>query len=125
MLAGLLILRANNAVLLSVVIAILDLLPIIGVGTVLVPWSIVELLLGNTGMGIGLIILLIVHELIRQFAEPKIIGKNLGVHPIVSLLLLYVGYSVLGIVGILFVPIIAVAVNIYFDKSSIKKDIAD
>ena len=125
MLAGLLILRANNAVLLSVVIAILDLLPIIGVGTVLVPWSIVELLLGNTGMGIGLIILLIVHELIRQFAEPKIIGKNLGVHPIVSLLLLYVGYCVLGIVGILFVPIIAVAVNIYFDKSSIKKDTAD
>ena len=63
MLAGLLILRANNAILLSVIIAILDLLPIIGVGTVLVPWSVVELLLGNTGMGIGLIVLLVAHEL--------------------------------------------------------------
>ena len=118
MLSGLLILRVKNSILLSVVIAILDLLPIIGVGTVLVPWSIAMLLLGNTGTGVGLIILLIVHELIRQFAEPKIIGKNLGVHPIVSLILLYVGYSVLGLVGILFVPVIAVVLNILFDKKN-------
>ena len=120
-LAGLLILRAENAILLSVIIAILDLLPIIGVGTVLVPWSIAQLLLGNTGMGIGLIILLVVHEFVRQVAEPKIIGKNLGVHPIVSLLLLYVGYSVLGLVGILFVPLLAVVLNIFFDKSNSAK----
>ena len=120
-LAGLLILRAENAILLSVIIAILDLLPIIGVGTVLVPWSIAQLLLGNTGMGIGLIILLVVHEFVRQVAEPKIIGKNLGVHPIVSLLLLYVGYSVLGLVGILFVPLLAVVLNIFFDKSKSAK----
>lgn len=125
MLAGLLILRINNAVLLAVIIAILDLLPIIGVGTVLVPWSIVELLLGNTGMGIGLIVLLVIHELVRQFAEPKIIGKNLGVHPLVSLLLLYVGYSVLGFVGILFVPLLAVVLNIFFDKNDVTEDIRD
>lgn len=117
-LAGLLILRAENAILLSVIIAILDLLPIIGVGTVLIPWSIAQLLLGNTGMGIGLIILLVAHELIRQVAEPKIIGKNLGVHPIVSLLLLYIGYSVLGFVGILFVPLLAIVLNIFFDKNN-------
>ena len=125
MLAGLLMLRINNAVLLAVIIAILDLLPIIGVGTVLVPWSIVELLLGNTGMGIGLIVLLVIHELVRQFAEPKIIGKNLGVHPLVSLLLLYVGYSVLGFVGILFVPLIAVVLNIFFVKNDFTEGIRD
>lgn len=115
-LAGLLILRVNNVILLSVIIAILDLLPIIGVGTVLVPWSIVELLLGNTGVGIGLIVLLVLHELVRQFAEPKIIGKSIGVHPVISLLLLYVGYCALGFIGILFVPLLAVALNIFFDK---------
>ena len=115
-LVGLLILGVNNVILLSVIIAILDLLPIIGVGTVLVPWSIFELLLGNTGVGIGLIILLVLHELVRQFAEPRIIGKSIGVHPVISLLLLYVGYYALGFVGILFVPLLAVALNIFFDK---------
>ena len=115
-LTGLLILGVDNVILLSVIIAILDLLPIIGVGTVLVPWSIFELLMGNTGIGVGLIILLAVHELIRQFAEPKIVGKSIGVHPIISLLLLYVGYYALGFIGILFVPLLAVGLNIFFDK---------
>ena len=115
MLTGLLILKTKNAILLSVIIAILDLLPIIGVGTVIIPWSIVELLLGNTGVGIGLIVLLAVHELVRQIAEPKIIGKNLGVHPIVSIILLYVGYCVLGFAGILLVPVLAIVLKIAFD----------
>ena len=111
MLVGLLILKRENALLISAIIALLDLLPVIGVGSVLVPWSIVELLLGNTRIGIGLIVLLVVHEFIRQFSEPRIIGKSIGVHPIISLLLLYVGCSVFGIVGILFVPIVAVVLN--------------
>lgn len=111
MLAGLLILRRENALIISIVIAILDLLPVIGVGSVIVPWSIVELLLGNTRVGIGLIVLLVIHELIRQFSEPRIIGKSIGVHPIISLLLLYVGCSVFGIAGILLGPLVAVALN--------------
>ena len=121
MLAGLLILRVKNFVLLAVVIAILDLLPIIGVGTVIVPWSIIELLLGNTGMGIGLIVLLCAHEIIRQFAEPKIIGKSIGVHPVISLLLLYGGYAVFGLIGILLVPITAVGLNILIDSAAVKE----
>lgn len=111
MLIGLLILKRENALLLSAIIALLDLLPVIGVGSVLVPWSIVEILLGNTRVGVGLIVLLVVHELIRQFSEPRIIGKSIGVHPIISLLLLYVGCSVFGIAGILLGPLVAVALN--------------
>lgn len=122
MLTGLLIIGVNNVVLLAVIISILDLLPIIGVGTVLVPWSVTELLLGNTATGIGLIILLVTHELIRQFAEPKIVGKSIGVHPVISLILLYVGYYALGFVGILFVPLLAVALNIFFDKKEEKSE---
>ena len=117
MVVGFLILRVENLVLLATVIALLDLLPLIGVGTVIVPWSVFELVLGNTGRGIGLIVLLVVHELIRQFAEPKIIGKNLGVHPLISLLLLYVGYSAFGFVGLLLVPVLAVVLNVLVSKS--------
>ena len=125
MLSGLLILRVENAFLLSVIIAALDLLPIIGVGTVLVPWSVAELILGNTGMGVALILLLVFHELVRQFAEPKIIGKSIGVHPIVSLILLYAGYCVFGFLGILLVPVIAVALNIFFDRSEERPKVED
>ena len=71
---------------------------------------------------LGLIILLVTHELIRQFAEPKIVGKSIGVHPVISLILLYVGYYALGFVGILFVPLLAVALNIFFDKKEEKSE---
>lgn len=121
-LVGLLFLRVRGALLIAALISIFDFLPIIGVGTVLLPWSIAEFIMGNAGMGIGLIILLIVHELLRQFIEPKIIGKSIGVHPVLSLLLLYVGYYAFGIIGIVFVPFIAVLVNIFLDKKSLKDE---
>jgi sporulation integral membrane protein YtvI len=112
MLTGFFLLGVSNALLIATVVAILDLLPVIGVGTVLVPWSVYELVLGDTGVGIGLLVLFAVHTFIRQFAEPKIVGKNLGVHPIVTLLLLYVGYSLFGFVGLLLVPIATVLIEV-------------
>ncbi|MBR5140767.1 MAG: sporulation integral membrane protein YtvI [Clostridia bacterium] len=118
-LVGLLFLRVRSAILIAALISIFDFLPIIGVGTVLLPWSIAEFIMGNSAMGAGLIILLVAHELVRQFLEPKIVGKSIGVHPVLSLLLLYVGYYTLGFIGILFVPIIAVFVNILFDNKGI------
>ncbi len=118
MLIGFVIIGVKNAVLLAFAVALLDLLPLIGVGTVIVPWSVFEFIMGNTGVGIGLIALLVVHELIRQFAEPKIIGKNLGVHPILSLLLLYVGYSAFGFAGLLLVPFLCVILNVLVDKKN-------
>ena len=114
-LAGLLILGVDNVILLSVIIAILDLLPIIGVGTVLVPWSIFELLMGNTGVGVGLIILLAVHELVRQFAEPKIVGKSLGLHPLLTLVAMYVGFEVFGILGMFLAPTVLIIIKPRFD----------
>ncbi len=118
MLVGLVIMRRPYALLLSFVIALLDVLPVIGVGTVIIPWSVYELVLGDGGVGAGLIILFIVYELIRQFAEPKIVGANLGVHPIITLACLYIGYSLFGFVGILLVPIATVLINITLGKKN-------
>lgn len=115
MLGGLLLLGRPYALLLSFVIAALDVLPVLGVGTVLVPWSVYELFFGERGVGVGLIVLFLLYQLIRQLAEPRIIGRELGVHPLLSLLLLYVGYAVFGIVGILFVPLFVILINA-FDK---------
>lgn len=121
MLVGLVTLGSPYALLLALVIAVLDLLPIIGVGTVLVPWSVYELILGDGNIGVGLIILFAVHTFIRQFAEPKIVGKNLGVHPIITLFLLYVGYSLFGFAGLFLVPIATVLIEVTLGKKDSSK----
>ena len=115
---GLLILKIPYALVLALVISFFDLLPVIGVGTFLVPFGIFKLIIGNTYQGVGIIILLVIQTIIRQLAEPKILGKNLGVHPIVTLLILYVGYALFGIVGILLVPIFTVFIEIIFGKNN-------
>lgn len=110
LLIGFVILRVDRAMLLAFLIAILDILPVIGVGTVLIPWSIYELAVGNSTLGIGLIILFVANAVIRQLAEPKIIGKSLDLHPLITLITLYVGYAVFGIWGMLLLPIATVLI---------------
>ncbi len=112
MLTGFMLLRVEHALLIAIVVALLDILPVIGVGTVLIPWSIVELSIGNHSLGIGLLVLFVLNTIIRQLAEPKIVGKNLSLHPIVALILLYVGYSLFGIVGLIVLPVIAISLGV-------------
>jgi len=121
MLFGFLIIGIKYAVLFAFIVALLDALPLIGVGTVLVPWSIYQLIFGDVRVGIGLIILFAAHTVLREFIEPKIVGKNLGIHPIVSLFLLYAGYIVFGFMGLIFIPIVSVIVNILIDKNNSSK----
>ena len=122
MLVGLVILRRPYALLLAFIIALLDCLPVIGVGTILLPWSLYELIFGERYIGIGLVVLFILYEIVRQFAEPRIVGKNLGIHPIITLVLIYVGYSLFGIVGLLFVPIATVLINIVTGERAASAD---
>lgn len=112
-LLGFLILRVRHGALLALIIAFFDIFPVIGVGTVLIPWAVVELIIGNTGRGVGLIVLFVINELIRQFSEPKILGKNLNIHPIITLILIYASVSLFGIVGLLLIPIFTVIINSY------------
>lgn len=125
MLVGLMIMRVEYALLAALVIAFLDMLPIIGVGAILVPWSIIQLVLGNYSFGIGLLVLFLVHEFIRQIIEPKIVGKHLGIHPIVTLVLIYVGYSLFGVFGLLLLPVFTVIIDVLSNKdnsSEVKED---
>ena len=121
MLLGLFIIRAPYPLIMAIVIALLDLLPVIGVGTVLIPWGIWSFFVGKTPFGIGLLVLFVAHTVFRQVIEPKIVGKNLGVHPLLTLVFIYVGYSIFGIVGLLFVPIFTVLVDITFGKNDSAK----
>lgn len=118
MLVGLSLLRIPYALLLALVLSIVDVLPVLGVGTVLIPWSIYELCLGTTSVGVGLLALYIANTVIRQFAEPKILGKNLGIHPTLTLIFVYVGYSLFGFLGLLIGPIFAVLLNFTLGKKN-------
>jgi predicted PurR-regulated permease PerM len=113
--------RIKNALFLALIISLLDILPLIGVGTVILPWGIFQILFGSVAEGIGLIVLLIVHEVVRQFAEPKIVGKSLGLHPIISLVLLYVGYSLFGFAGLLLTPVVGIVAGLLINKNDASK----
>lgn len=120
-LVGLLILRVERAPLIALLIAVLDVLPVLGVGTVLVPWSVVQFVFGNHFLGMGLLILFLVNEVIRQVLEPKILGKNLDTHPLVTLFLLYAGYSFFGIKGFILIPFATVILNTLLGKKDTAK----
>ncbi len=107
LLVGFWILQVEYAFLLAFLIALADLLPIIGVGTILIPWGIIMLLQKNFYLGFGLLILYLVISLIRQVAEPKVLGKSLGLHPLLTLFATYVGFSLFGLLGMILAPIVA------------------
>ena len=111
LLIGLSILGVGHVAVVALFIALLDILPIIGVGTVLLPWGIFELVTANRFLGIGLIALFVINAIIRQFTEPKIVGKSLDIHPIATLMMIYVGYALFGLIGMLILPIIIVSLG--------------
>ncbi|MBR5247515.1 MAG: sporulation integral membrane protein YtvI [Lachnospiraceae bacterium] len=98
---GLSILRVDYVLLIAFGIAILDLLPFFGTGTVMVPWAIIKILSSDYKMAIGLLIIWGVGQLARQIIQPKIVGDSIGVPPIPTLLLLFVGYKVGGVIGMI------------------------
>lgn len=110
LLVGLWLMGVSHAPVIALFIALLDILPVIGVGTVLIPWAIYSLAVGNRLLGIGLLLLFIVNTVIRQTAEPRIVGKSLNLHPLLTLMMIYIGYALFGIVGILILPVIAVSI---------------
>lgn len=106
-LVGLLLLRVRYALLIASIVAVVDLLPILGVGFVLFPWAGVSFLLGRTGLGIGLLALWLLVTVVRQAVEPRLLGGRLGLHPLLTLFAMYAGLKLFGIMGMLLAPILA------------------
>lgn len=103
---GFFILGVDYALLIALGVALLDFLPFFGTGTAMVPWAIVKFLSADYKMTIGLLLIWGVSQLVRQIIQPKIVGDSIGVAPIPTLFLLYIGYMVEGVVGmIIAVPI--------------------
>lgn len=103
---GLSILRIENSVGLAAIIAALDVLPVIGTGGVLIPWAVWALVTQNFVLALGLVIVYVVILVVRNFAEPKIVGDQLGLNPVVTLIAIYLGYRLMGVVGMIGLPIL-------------------
>lgn len=111
LIVGFLLLRIPHALLWAAVVCLVDILPVLGTGTVLIPWSIVCFLQGDSLRGVGLLAVYTVVSLLRSVLEPRFVGKQLGLDPLVTLLALYAGYRIWGLAGMLLAPILAVAVT--------------
>lgn len=103
---GLSIIGIRYAFVIALLIALVDILPVLGTGTVLIPWMIWSLVAGQLGLALSLLILYCTVILIRQIFEPKIVGTQIGLHPIVTLLAMYTGLNLFGIFGMILGPII-------------------
>lgn len=115
--AGLLILRQRSALLLSLVIAIVDALPVFGAGTVLIPWGIFMFLRGDIFLAVGLLILYAVVSVTRTVLEPRFLGKQIGLHPLLTLLSLYAGYRLFGILGMILLPVAVMLLKQLYELS--------
>jgi sporulation integral membrane protein YtvI len=116
---GLSILRVDKAILVAALIAVIDLLPVLGTGGVMVPWIIVELIKGNIPFAIGLAVLYLIIIIVRNILEPKLIGKQIGLHPLVMLMCMYVGLKLFGFIGLFALPVAVVIAKQLYDNDKI------
>ena len=116
---GLAILRIPYAFILALLLATVDLLPLLGTGIILIPWAVICLLLGQVKLGIGLLALYTVSTLTRQILEPKLIGDGLGLHPLLSLFSMYAGLRLLGVWGMILAPLVTAGVRVIFGANKV------
>ncbi len=117
---GFSIIRVNNMFWIALVIALIDILPIVGTGTFLIPWGVILCLMGDFGRGIGMLLLYLIITVIRQVLEPKIVGKRIGLSPVITLFGIYLGGKIMGIFGIIILPMSFAVIKNWNDEGIIK-----
>lgn len=117
---GFVIIGVPNPIGAAAAIALFDFLPVYGAGTVILIWTIIELLLGNVSYAIGLGIIGIVVSVVRYIIEPKILGSRLGISPIAVLLSILIGFRVFGVVGLIFAPMVVQILVVLHNNGAIR-----
>lgn len=117
---GLFILNVKYAFLLALIVALSDAIPIVGTGVVMLPWILWQVFTGNMPLAFGLAIIYILGILIRQIMEPKIVGSQIGLHPLVTLLAMYVGLQFFGILGMFIGPVSIIIVKNLQDAGALR-----
>lgn len=105
---GFTVLRIDCVLLMALICATVDVLPFLGTGVILLPWAVWMMLVGDYFVGIGLVAVYVVVTVIHQIAEPYVLGGSLGVHPLIILVAMYVGFELFGVIGMLAFPAVSV-----------------
>lgn len=105
---GLLIIGTGYPLAIALLIVVVDILPVLGTGSVLIPWAFYQIAIGDTFTGIALILLFLVITVVRRVVEPKILGDAVGIGALSALISLYVGYELVGIIGVFLGPIVVI-----------------
>lgn len=109
--------------------AIIDIIPVLGTGSVLIPWALVSFITGDIGLGIGLLVMYGVITVIRQVMEPKLVAGQLGLPPFLTLMAMYIGSQIFGIFGIFLLPLSIIFIKalndegiVHLYKTGVKKE---
>lgn len=121
---GFFVLRVDRPLLLAALLALVDALPMLGTGTVLIPWAVYALIRGEQALAIGLGALYAVVVLLRSTLEPRLIGRQLGLSPLVTLGALYAGYRLWGVLGMILAPVLVITAGELLAMAKGEKGIA-
>ncbi len=111
---GLMIIGVNYAWLIGFGIAFLDMLPVFGTGTVLIPWAVVKIFSGNIATAAGMLILYAVSLVVHQLIQPKLVGESVGLDPFTTLFFMFIGYKIKGVIGmIIAIPVGMILTTFY------------
>ena len=116
LLLGFYLMRVEYPLLGAVLCTLVDILPVFGVGTVLVPWTVVLFLMGKTAEGIQMAVLFFVIYILRQVLEPRLMGEAAGVHPVIALFSVFLGYNLAGVSGMIFAPFVLNGVVAFLEE---------
>lgn len=116
---GLLLLNIPYAVGIALLIAVMDIMPVLGTGLVLIPWAIIAAILGLYPTAIGVALLYVIMLVVRNIVEPKLVGKQMGLHPVATLISMFLGLEFFGILGLFGFPI---ALSLYVKMRASSKE---
>ncbi len=122
---GFLTIGVKYALMTALFICLVDALPILGTGTIMVPWAVYDFLTGQKRLGLYILVIYGIIVLVRQLIEPKVVGKQIGIHPLVTLLAMYAGLKFLGVLGMFAGPIIAIVLKSILEGTLKDKNIKD
>ena len=114
MFIGFEILKVDYSFFIALGVAFLDLLPVLGTGTVLWPWALFDVISGNYTRAVGLIIIYLICQVVKQVLQPKMVGDSIGLSPLSTLVFMYIGYRLYSVLGMIIgIPVGMVIVNLY------------
>lgn len=117
---GLSLIRVPHSIVVAAIIAIVDILPVLGTGTVMIPWAVVELVIGQQFRGAELLVLYVIIAVVRNTLEPKIVGHHIGLYPLVTLISMYIGLQAFGGPGLILFPLLTIVIKHMHDTGKIR-----